>query len=308
MRRILCTDCGTAHSPLAESYALRGKLVCRACAAKRMVDAADPVPASDIQPLTDPTICADCRKDRGDRAWPDSNGRHLCRECRAHWKRIQFPIWVRLACTVCLLAGSCGFLHSLRLARGIHAYRQGIAAFLDDDYAKAAEDLHRARGFMPKDEHFEDLEAFYRGHACLEEGNAREAARQFQISLDLDPDSPTTAHMLYVAQRRAAFKEGKYEAYFRASEALLELDGHTPQALLAMASAWACRFVQSGQDECRQQALACLKQAHEAGGKDADNWMLEGWVNLMLEKRTIMSFLDYRLSIGKGDNASEDFG
>jgi hypothetical protein len=75
-----------------------------------------------------------------------------------------------------------------------------------------------------------------------------------------------------------------------------------------MAPAWACRFVLTGNEECRQQALNCLKEAKSARGADADDWVIEGWVNHMLEKRTILSFLDYRAIIGKGGLDEEAFG
>lgn len=162
---------------------------------------------------------------------------------------------------------------------------------------------------MPDEEAFEDLEAFYHAHVCLDEEKPAEAARWFQVSLNLDPNSKETAYMLLVAQRRAAFQSGKYEEYFRTSESLLELDGRTTQALLGMAPAWACLFASTGKEEYRQQALACLKEARTAGGADPNDWIIEGWVNKILEKRTVMSLLDFRYSVGKGEHrASQQSG
>jgi len=183
-----------------------------------------------------------------------------------------------------------------------------VTAYKRDDYSEATNKLRLARTFMPDEEAFEDLEAFYHGHVCLDEGKPAEAARWFQVSLNLDPNSKETAYMLLVAQRHAAFQSGKYEEYFRTSESLLELDGRTTQALLGMAPAWACRFALTGKEEYRQQALACLKEARTAGGADPDDWIIEGWVNKILEKRTIMSLLDFRYSVGKGGGDEEDFG
>lgn len=161
---------------------------------------------------------------------------------------------------------------------------------------------------MPDEETFEDLEAFYRGHVCLNEEKPAEAVRWFNVSLNLDPNSRETAHMLLVAQRQAAFQSEDYEEYFRTSESLLKLDGRTTQVLLAMAPAWACRFALTGEEEYRRQALACLEEARTAGGADPDDWIIEGWVNKILENRKIISLLDFRQSVGKGGRDEEDFG
>lgn len=213
-----------------------------------------------------------------------------------------------MACAGCVILGGWGFFRTIRISKGIWAYQQGVTAYKRDDNSEAADKLRLARTFMPEEEAFEDLEAFYHGHVCLDEENPAEAARWFQVSLNLDPNSKETTFMLYVARRREAFQSGNYEEYFRTSESLLELEGRTTQALLGMASAWACRFVLTGKEEYRQQSLVCLKEARTARGADPDDWIIEGWVNKILEKRTIMSLLDFRYSIGRGGGEDKDFG
>ncbi len=232
----------------------------------------------------------------------------LCPKCMSHRKRIRFPLRIKVASAACLLFGAWGFWHSVVRAKGIFLFRRGVLAFQDDRYADAGDDLGKARECVPDEPYFEDLEAYFRGFHSLSEGNPKEAVCWFQKSYQVNPRSKETTRMLHVAERHAAFADKRYDEYFRTSEALLDADDRSPAAWLAMAPAWACRFAITGREECRIQALACLKEAHDAGGADADDWMVEGWVKQMLEKRSIISLSEYRYSIGKGGMSGEDFG
>jgi len=287
---------------------VRGQLVCRPCAGQSISTESGPVPTEDVHQLTDPTICADCRKDNGDAPLRRLFGRHLCPGCLRHRRGIQFPLWARLAFFACIILGGWGFSHSIRVARAIRYYSTGVAAFRSDNYSAAATNLETARKLMSDEKVFEDLESFYKGHACLENGNPKEAAHWFQASLRLDPESEPTQTWLLVAERRAAFDAEHWDTYLQKSKALLELKGKSAQTLLALAPAWACKFVTTGNGEYRRQALACLQEARTAPGVDPDDWIIEAWVNQMLEKHTIISLIQFRFSVGRVDDEHGDFG
>lgn len=283
--------------------------MCRVCASGQISDAANAVIPDEVHPQSDPTICGDCRTDFGDKDLPVLQGRHLCSECRSHRKRKQFPLRMKVAFLICGLGGAWCYVRSIQIAFGVHAYRNGVLAFKERRYSDAEAFLGIARSHMPEDEWIQSLDAFYKGHASLSHRHAKEAAIWFQKSLDLDPNSEATALMVLIAKRRVAIEAMDIPDYFRTSEAILELEGRTPQALLTMASAWACRFAQSGKVEFRDQAMTCLEQARKLGTheiEDAD-W-IEAWVKQIIETRTIVSFDEYWYSLGKGQSPEEDWG
>ena len=296
-------------SPTAEAYSAGGVVLCRGCAALRMADPLSPIPTDAVNLLSDPTICSDCHKDNGDNELPRHDGRALCRDCRSHRKRVQFPWLMRAACLACVVLGVWGICRSIPRALAIHAYCVGIKAFQQDDYWLAAESLHKAVRQMPEDSNFQDLEAFYRGHACYADDDAKGAVLWFKKSFAVNPQSQETEVMLRRAERKVAFEAKDFTAYFRASQALLEADEHSASSVQAMATAWACRYVLTGKEEFREKALACLKEARELGATDQDdaNWV-EAWVQQMLDRRSILSFREFWYSIGKGSLRSEDFG
>ncbi len=216
---------------------------------------------------------------------------------------------MRAACAVCAVLAVFGTYRSIRHAKAIHAYTRGVTAFRNGDYPKAAENLDMAINWMPEDANFQDLGAYYRGYECYSNRDAKGALLWFQKSLKFNPESPETALMVCLAQRKVAFEAKDYEGYFRASEALVEADNHSAESVQAMAPAWACRYVISGNAEYRLKALACLKEARELGvSEEEDASWVESWVNLMLNRKIILSFQDYWYSIGKGSQDSETFG
>ena len=293
-----------------QAYSVRGLMVCRACASKRISDSVDPMPSEEVHPLSDPTICADCRKDNGTEEFPVLIGRRLCSMCRSYQRKIQFPIWARACCSICLVLGTWGFFRSLQQCRGIYLYRRGVLAFKGDQYADAARDLRAASKLMPEDETVQDLEAFYCGCECLEAEKSKEAVHWFKISLNFDHGSKITEHMLLISQRRVAFEEGHYDAYFNASQELLQTDGRTSEALYGMAPAWACKFALTGRKEFAVQARACLKEARELGtpGELADAIWIEAWVDHIIETRSIVSLQEYWRSLGKSTLPDQVFG
>lgn len=198
---------------------------------------------------------------------------------------------------------------SVREVRGIRAYCLGVKAFFEDDPEGAVKQLNEARSHMPEDKGFKDLEAFYSGQLSLDQGKFVEAAKWFQISHELDPHSKVTERLLLIAQRRAAFEAKNFNGYMNLSEALVQLDGRTRDSVLGLAPAWACRFVLTGEQECREKALACLDEARRMPGpKDPDLEWVDGWVKCILEKRQIISFTDYWYSIGKGGLEDQGIG
>ncbi len=308
MRLTTCTHCGCPAIPISDAYAVRGLVVCRPCAARLLSTQGNAVPPSEMQILVDPTICADCRADNGDRDFRLLGELPLCSKCLSHRRRIRFPYWIRVASLTCFVWGAFSLWASLNQARAIYAYREGLRAYREDRFHDGYEHLKVAHAAMPDETEFEDFESFLHGYVYLTEEKPKDAVKCFEISLKLDPRSRETARMLYISQRHAAFMEKRFTEYLKASESLLELDGPSPQALLGMAPAWACQFALTGKAEFRTKAMACLNEAHDAGGADADDWMIEGWVKVILEKRTIISLDEFRYSIGKGGMSGEISG
>ena len=215
---------------------------------------------------------------------------------------------MRIASLTCVAWGLFSFWASLSQARAIYSYREGLRAYREDRFYDGYEYLKVAHAAMPDEPVFEDFESFLHGYVYLTEDKPQDAAKCFETSLRLDPRSQVTTRMLYISQRRAAFLEKRFTDYLKVSESLLALDERSPQALLGMAPAWACQYALTGKPEFREKAMACLKEAHDAGGSDADDWMIEGWVKVILEKRTIISLDEFRYSIGKGGLSGEVFG
>lgn len=294
---------------MAGSYLVKGLETCRACSARLMQRSEDPIPSREVHALVDPTICADCRADNGDTEYPSMGERHLCPKCRSHQKSLRFPIWMKVASVLVFGIGAWRLPSSFREARAIRAYRCGVKAFYEDDPETSVIFLNRAVCLMPDERPFKDLEAYYSGHLCLDQRKYTEAAGWFKRSLDLDPQSKITERMLLVSQRHAAFEAKNFEGYFKLSEALIQLEGRTPDSVLGLAAAWACRSVLTHRSECRENALACLAEVQNMSGpKDPDLENLDGWVRYILEKDQILSFTDYWFTIGKGGLDDEGAG
>lgn len=281
--------------------------LCRPCTAAGLSDPLDPLPQEAVHPLVDPTLCADCRLDNGAKALPTLSGLPLCRTCLRHRWRVRFPWSMRLAVAACLLAGSCAIPDSFHRALAVKAKVEGVRAFREDRAEEAAAYLDEAVSHLPTQE-LEDLRAYYHGRVELEYDHPEEALTWFERSLTFDPSSTATQRMLIVSRRLIAFKHKRYDDYLKASEALVAFDDRSPSSLLALAPAWACRFALNGDPADRERALSCLAEARKRGRLDEDDWMREGWVRHMIEKRTILSLIEYRYLVGKGGVSAEDFG
>jgi DNA-directed RNA polymerase subunit RPC12/RpoP len=89
-----CEQCG-GEFPMNETLKVEERILCETCCEK--VLAQEHPPVKNLQRQSDPTVCANCRKDNGTAALPLLAGLPVCGTCEAFFRHRPFPPWIKLA-------------------------------------------------------------------------------------------------------------------------------------------------------------------------------------------------------------------
>lgn len=142
MRRAPCRTCKTSL-PLAKMYVLDGVTVCEPCATRRAQDAKSGGRELKIARAVDPTICAECGRDKGETEWLKVAGAPLCFKCRQRFYEVPFPAWVRFGLLAIVGLAAFALWHGSAYVEAAQSLLAGERMMEQQHYAAAATELRQ---------------------------------------------------------------------------------------------------------------------------------------------------------------------
>jgi hypothetical protein len=281
----------------------------------------------------DPTVCAYCGKDAGNFELPQVADLPVCDECREKLYHRPFPTWVKLSFAAILLLVCVEVARNWRLFQAHLEIPRAHRAMDQGRVADAADLMTRAAEHAPEMPDLAKFASFYRGINCMDEGRYDDAVALFEpllkslsgqeaevvgtylfsaragsliehkraseaVKMALDyirahPKDKNAPEILQGARIAEAFDGKDYDAFLTLAQ---EQEASMPDSsfsIAQVASALACKYAVTGDEEYRRKSTAKLDQAR-AAAKDKKSFLeYEERVLYRLKTREIIDRDEY---------------
>jgi hypothetical protein len=305
MKRTACERCA-GEFPLGDTYDVYGKTLCQDCADRELRERSrsrKPIEDSRINRNTDPTVCAKCGFDNGGEELETAGGIPFCPRCHQGMLRRPFPGWVKVAFAIVLALAAYSLARNMRFIRGYVEMKQAARAADALDLEGAVRLTQAAAGHVPESREVQAVADFYRAlYLITVEDDCTEALRLLERCESVF--GPEIAPVKRSAEAGAAFERKDYDAFLQKQLELLELSGEEPMAFAGVASAYACKYADTGEERFREKALQYLAKAEELAPL-GDEGLAEYKKRIMhrIESREIISAKEYQEKFGSEDSS-----
>ena len=285
MQKCTCDHCRDSV-PLNDSIVVLGERLCLVCAGP-IIEANTDLTEQDVERNPDPTVCVMCGHDGGSRELDQVAGLPICETCAPTILNRPFPGWIKasalvLAALVVLsLSANWRFVQAnFELEKVDAAIESGEIHVVAGLYVSAAE-------HVPEIADLAILGNYWTGIAYLEEDNPREALIHLNKCLkDLPPDFQV-AEMISSAESSVAFDNRDYHEFLRLVKIRAEEAPDNMIARLGVASALACLYVDTGNEDYSKQARDIVGPiSAEEMDSDVAEYIMR--IRHRLETRTIL--------------------
>jgi hypothetical protein len=294
VRQVTCSRCG-ATLPRSDAFELGSRVFCEACARQESAEA-DPHDTSvgPIRSLTDPTVCGRCGTDWGSAELPPVAGIPMCAPCAEAVRSRRFPSWLPLSLAGLALLAAFSLWHHRRFLLGYVELVRAHQAVSRADLAAAMRELGAAARHVPEAEELGATLAFLQGISLLGADKSAEAVPLLTRAHRTYPQDRNMESVLRQAEASAAFDVHDYALFLEKEKAGAALDPADATAAAGVASALACQYAVSGDEDLKAAALAQLKKAAAlAKGDRASFEEYEARILYRLETREIITRTEY---------------
>lgn len=212
-----------------------------------------------------------------------------------------FPRWVIfgfIALSALVLFAS---YHNMRFFRGYMEARRAIHAFSDGDVDTAFKLMEAAAKNVPESQDLRKRAVLYHGVWFLKNDNSTDA---LPLLLDVRADfggDPDFASLLLSAQANVAFEKKQYDKFLQIAQAQLELTPGSAFSVAGVASAYACKYAETGKEDYAREALRYVEIASKmVSPNDIAVKQYEQRIRHRLATREIITRQEYERSFPQG--------
>jgi DNA-directed RNA polymerase subunit RPC12/RpoP len=261
MKQVKCADCAIEYSAN-ETFNVSGKVVCRACAEKILADK-DLKTKPVVERQTDPTICVKCGKDNGRIDFHAVAGLPACPQCESLIRNRPFPQWIKVAMVAVVGLVIFSFAWNMRFIRAYIDIRMATKHASTGAIEKAAEYMNKASAYVPEDKNLHVLSNFYAGISLLQREKWNQAIEKFSCcSNTADPGLQTgISDGITRSKIGLAFENKDYDGFLRLAMQMNNAHPNDQTYIGQVASAYACKYAQSGEQSFKITALEWLEKA-----------------------------------------------
>ncbi len=295
MKQVACSECQQL-APMGETLLVKQRHVCSSCVEGVLSQAAEKgITKEDVFRASDPTVCTQCKADNGTEELPRLAGMPVCTTCEDRFRNRPYPMWLKGAFVglLALAIFSCAWNWRFMAAtRELHQMHRALAR---QDFERAADLADRASRHVPEIPEFAGMAAFNHGLDELAKDHSAQAvdylkkAKQSRNSGRL----PEVDLYLLQAEAFAAFDTKHYDDYLAKAKVFAGRMPGEPRAVAMVASAYACKYAVSGNQEFRSEALKNLDKASKMAGKDPDAAAYRERILHRLDTREIISHKEF---------------
>jgi hypothetical protein len=252
-----CENCKQVF-PASELFQVGSRTLCSACGEAFLAE--NSVPKESVWKESDPTVCVNCGADNGEKPWSTLMTAPTCDDCLSFYRNRPYPTWVKwwFVAIVVFVIFSLGW--NLRFMRAYFEMHASFKAMRSGEVEEAATLMHAAAEHVPEESSLRTLEHFDQGLVALKNGKDAEALSLFDQCRDM-PASYGVDQLRSEAEIGVAFEKKDYDRFVALAEQLQARNPANPIAAAQVASALACKYAVTGDENYRQQSFEKLKAA-----------------------------------------------
>jgi hypothetical protein len=292
-----CEQCG-GEFPVNSTLRVAGRILCDACC--EQVLAQSETPQTDPQRQCDPTICANCQNDNGTVELPRLAGLPVCAPCENFFRNRPFPPWIKfaLAAVVALVVFSLAW--NLRFFRAYVAFRRSITSWTQGQAEPAASRMSAAAGYVPECDFVRTFATYMEGVSLLHQDKCAEALAKLTQCQDRLPLGHEVEIYILQARGGVTFDAKDYDGFLAAAQALEQKMPTHYLGKATVASALACKYVQTGDKSFHDRAVECLDAARSMAQGDPQFEEYEDRIRHRLDAREIITYQEFQQRFPNG--------
>ncbi len=260
MKIVACSHCDKKTVPLNDTIKISGKVYCNDCLQSEFPDE-EALKGHIVEREFDPTVCASCSKDFDNIELKKVSSYPICNECEQDIKNKTFPMWVKAFFIGILVIVVSAFSWNWKYYQAYNNIKQSNEFAQKGDYAHAADLMGSASEKVPEVEDIRTMASYYKGIKLLSEDKSQEAMTEFNNCKDKLPPDFNVQSLIVQARIGIGFDNKDYEEFLAASKENLALDTTLAVSWTSVASAYACIYVDKGDNEAKKQAEIYLEKA-----------------------------------------------
>jgi len=298
VRQVLCDLC--KHTvPMNDAFILGEATVCGACCENAQKESNADAPLS-IRQQIDPTVCRRCNSDGGNLTLPTVAGMPICEACYVYMHHYPFPAWIKASAVGLALLIVFATMWNLRFVRGYREMHGSMVALGQGDVVLADSMAHAAARHVPESLDLAALASYFDGLANLRENKSAEALTSLKRAGERLPPSFGVDDLILQARIGVAFDNKNYDEYLALATQEAKERPNDAGIRAMEASALACKYVATGNESLREQALASLKLAKDlaAGAPGMANY--EQRILHRLSSREVINENEFNLRFPHG--------
>lgn len=287
MRRTTCQDC-VREFQLSETYKMEDKIYCKNCLERVLANRKVIKKENAIVRQTDPTVCFNCGFDNNQTELSQVAGLPVCSKCGDFFRNRPFPVWIKASFIVIVGLVVFSFVFNFRFIKSYYFIKQASRAFQKGDLEKTINLAKSASNLVPEDVYL-NLEVFYfEGLYYLEQEKWLDAVDAFNKCNGLSQEYYNYEDGILSAKIGLSFDNKDYDSFLRYA---LELQTKYPEDSIfngQVASAYACKYAVTGDNQYKEKTLENLKKSKELSGNNPAYKEYEQRISYRLSTREII--------------------
>jgi hypothetical protein len=238
-------------------FTFRGSPICEACL-DQMIMQDESVKAEDISRHLDPTVCINCQGDNGNIPLDMLAGLPTCSACTAYFRNRPFPAWLKVGFALLIVIV---ILHLAYNRRFWLAY-QDLRQANQTEYLYVASALYEsASRRVPENAELRAYSAFLVGLRLLQDDRPAEALSCLESCRDGLPPENEVDRLILATKCELACARSDYDEFLRIALQMRRAYRDEGLEWARVASAYACKYAETGDRSYHKNALAYLDSA-----------------------------------------------
>jgi tetratricopeptide (TPR) repeat protein len=285
-----------------DTVKIRGLGYCKKCAEKIAEDWSVEKQQKEIKFEPDPTVCGFCGMDGVRREFERIAQIPACDNCVDKLRHRPFPAWIKITAAAILVLSVLLFIRNLRFFQGYMEFNKAVAFIEEGDVINASEYARMAREHVPENDEIRGTADFLEGLKLASEDRSAEALECFERCREVIPREYEDGLNGIIMRTKSAiaFDCGDYDGFLKLEMIMLAKNPDDAYSHAGVASAFACKYAVSGDEEFRKRSLEYLKTGEGIAGPDDENFKeYKGRIMYRLDSRKIISKKEYDEKFGK---------
>jgi len=266
VKQVTCEKCEEGFQ-INETLKVRGDVVCGPCA--ESIVTSEKIPVDQVQQQIDPTICVGCGLDNGDADFVKLGPLPVCSTCEALFKNRPFPTWIKAALVGMVILVISTLVWNSRFIRAYYELKCFESAMNTGDIQRGAAYFSSAARRIPENEGLQTYGAFYEGILLLNQDKPAEALKVLESCRGRIDEEAGLDVLIMNAQVGIAFDRGDYDEFLQLAKELSGLNKDDPTYAGQLASAYACKYAETQDEQYKVKALVALERARTLASADA---------------------------------------